>query len=177
MLAAVEGLLDGWPGTLLLVTHDRYLMERVTDHQFALIDGKLRHLPRGIDEYLELASAAAAGDEAAGGAGRRGQGAQTGGAGSTADAMARTTDPSGDAAGEKRLTGGEIRALRKTMASNERKIETLKGKLEATRAEMAAADPSDFVALGDFQKQLEDLQAQIDTLEEEWLEAAEALGE
>ena len=174
---AVEGLLDGWPGTLLLVTHDRYLMERVTDHQFALIDGKLRHLPRGIDEYLELASAAAAGDEAAGGAGRRGQGAQTGGAGSTADAMARTTDPSGDAAGEKRLTGGEIRALRKTMASNERKIETLKGKLEATRAEMAAADPSDFVALGDFQKQLEDLQAQIDTLEEEWLEAAEALGE
>ncbi len=177
MLAAVEGLLDGWPGTLLLVTHDRYLMERVTDHQFALIDGKLRHLPRGIDEYLELASAAAAGDEAAGGAGRRGQGAQTGGAGSTADAMARTTDPSGDAAGEKRLTGGEIRALRKTMASNERKIETLKGKIAATRDEMAAADPSDFVALGGFQSQLDDLQAQIDALEEEWLEAAEALGE
>ncbi len=177
MLAAVEGLLDGWPGTLLLVTHDRYLMERVTDHQFALIDGRLRHLPRGIDEYLELASAAAAGDEAAGGAGRRGQGAQTGGAGSTADAMARTTDPSGDAAGEKRLTGGEIRALRKTMASNERKIETLKGKIAATRDEMAAADPSDFVALGGFQSQLDDLQAQIDALEEEWLEAAEALGE
>ena len=177
MLAAVEGLLDGWPGTLLLVTHDRYLMERVTDHQFALIDGKLRHLPRGIDEYLELASAAAAGDEAAGGVGRRGQGAQTGGAGSTADAMARTTDPSGDAAGEKRLTGGEIRALRKTMASNERKIETLKGKIAATRDEMAAADPSDFVALGGFQSQLDDLQAQIDALEEEWLEAAEALGE
>ena len=45
MLAVVEDLLDGWPGTLLLVTHDRYLMERVTDHQFALVDGKLRHLP------------------------------------------------------------------------------------------------------------------------------------
>ena len=41
-------------GTLLLVTHDRYLMERVTDHQFALIDGKVRHLPRGVEEYLEL---------------------------------------------------------------------------------------------------------------------------
>ncbi|MEC4183918.1 ABC-F family ATP-binding cassette domain-containing protein, partial [Adlercreutzia sp. R21] len=54
MLAAVESLLDGWPGTLLLVTHDRYLMERVTDHQFALIDGKVRHLPGGVDEYLRL---------------------------------------------------------------------------------------------------------------------------
>ena len=167
MLAAVEGLLDGWPGTLLLVTHDRYLMERVTDHQFALIDGKLRHLPRGIDEYLELASAGTA----------RGADAKK-----PKESAARPqTSPSEDAAGPsadgKRLSGGEIRALRKTMASNERKIETLKGKLETTRAEMAAADPSDFVALGDFQKQLEDLQAQIDALEEEWLEAAEALGE
>ena len=167
MLAAVEGLLDGWPGTLLLVTHDRYLMERVTDHQFALIDGKLRHLPRGIDEYLELASAGAAGDadakKAKDGAARPQTPPSEGGAVPSAEG--------------KRLSGGEIRALRKTMASNERKIETLKGKLEATRSEMAAADPSDFVALGDFQKQLDDLQAQIDALEEEWLEAAEALGE
>ena len=54
MLASVEDLLDGWPGTLLLVTHDRYLMERVTDHQFALLDGKLRHLPGGVEEYLRL---------------------------------------------------------------------------------------------------------------------------
>lgn len=167
MLAAVEGLLDGWPGTLLLVTHDRYLMERVTDHQFALIDGKLRHLPRGIDEYLELASAGAAGDADA----RKAK-----------DGAARPQTPPSEggavpSAEGKRLSGGEIRVLRKTMASNERKIETLKGKLETTRSEMAAADPSDFVALGDFQKQLDDLQAQIDALEEEWLEAAEALGE
>ena len=54
MLAAVEDLLDGWPGTLLLVTHDRYLMERVTDDQYAIIDGHLRHLPGGIDEYLTI---------------------------------------------------------------------------------------------------------------------------
>ena len=53
MLAAIEELLDAWPGTLLLVTHDRFLMERVTDHQFALVDGHIRHLPRGVDEYLE----------------------------------------------------------------------------------------------------------------------------
>jgi ATPase subunit of ABC transporter with duplicated ATPase domains len=55
MLAAVEDLLDSWPGTLLVVTHDRYLMERVTDQQFALIGGRLRHLPGGVAEYLELA--------------------------------------------------------------------------------------------------------------------------
>lgn len=54
MLAAVEDLLDEWPGTLVLVTHDRYLMERVTDDQFALMDGVLRHLPGGVDEYLKL---------------------------------------------------------------------------------------------------------------------------
>jgi ABC transport system ATP-binding/permease protein len=54
MLAVVESLLDTWPGTLLLITHDRYLMERVTDDQFALFDGKIRHVPGGVDEYLRL---------------------------------------------------------------------------------------------------------------------------
>ena len=54
MLAVVESLLDTWPGTLLLITHDRYLMERVTDDQFALVDGKIRHVPGGVDEYLRL---------------------------------------------------------------------------------------------------------------------------
>ena len=58
MLAAIEELLDAWPGTLLLVTHDRFLMERVTDHQFALVDGHIRHLPRGVDEYLEMSARA-----------------------------------------------------------------------------------------------------------------------
>ena len=48
MLAVMEDLLDAWPGTLLLVTHDRYLMERVTDDQFALVDGKVVHLPGGV---------------------------------------------------------------------------------------------------------------------------------
>ncbi len=63
------------------------------------------------------------------------------------------------------------------MASNERKMETLRGKVNDARRRMAEADPADFVALGDFQKQIEELQTQIDALEEEWLEAAEALGE
>ena len=156
MLAAVEGLLDGWPGTLLLVTHDRYLMERVTDHQFALIDGKIRHLPRGVDEYLELAAQSEK---------------------PLLFAPPEKEPAKGSASEEKHLTGGEIRALRKTMTSNENKIKTLRGKIEQVRNEMDAADPSDFVALGTLQKQIEDLQSQIDALEEEWLEAAEKLGE
>ncbi len=57
MLAAIEDLLDSWPGSLLVVSHDRYLVERVTDHQFAILDGRLRHLPGGVDEYLRLRAA------------------------------------------------------------------------------------------------------------------------
>lgn len=82
-----------------------------------------------------------------------------------------------DNEGGERLSGGEIRTLRKLMQSNERKTETLNGKIEDVRAQMAAADPSDFTALGDFQAQINDLQAQVDALEEAWLEAAEKLGE
>ncbi|MCV7402868.1 ABC-F family ATP-binding cassette domain-containing protein [Mycobacterium fragae] len=56
MLAATEDLLDSWPGTLIVVSHDRYLLERVTDQQYAILDGRLRHLPGGIDKYLKLAA-------------------------------------------------------------------------------------------------------------------------
>ena len=67
-LAAVEDVLDGWPGTLVVVSHDRYLLERVTDHQMALLgDGKIRALPRGVDQYLELREGALAGSTITGG--------------------------------------------------------------------------------------------------------------
>ena len=56
MLTAMEDLLDSWPGTLIVVSHDRYLLERVTDQQYAVLDGRLRHLPGGVDEYLRLAA-------------------------------------------------------------------------------------------------------------------------
>ncbi len=64
MLALVEDLLDSWPGTLILVTHDRFLMERVTDQQWALIGGTLRHVPGGVDEYLRLTEGLSAGGSA-----------------------------------------------------------------------------------------------------------------
>jgi ATP-binding cassette subfamily F protein uup len=67
-LAAVEDVLDGWPGTLVVVSHDRYLLERATDHQMALLgDGKIRGLPGGVDQYLELRESALAGSTVAGG--------------------------------------------------------------------------------------------------------------
>jgi ATPase subunit of ABC transporter with duplicated ATPase domains len=59
MLTATEDLLDSWPGTLIVVSHDRYLLERITDQQYAIVHGRLRHLPGGIDEYLRLAAATA----------------------------------------------------------------------------------------------------------------------
>ena len=57
MLAVPEDLLDTWPGTLLMVSHDRFLMERVTDDQYALLNGRVRHCPGGVDEFLDLLDA------------------------------------------------------------------------------------------------------------------------
>ena len=162
MLAAIEELLDAWPGTLLLVTHDRFLMERVTDHQFALVDGHIRHLPRGVEEYLEMSARAPKPVAHA-------KAPQPAAAGESAKDAAAGDGP--------QLSGGEIRELKKRMRSCENKTNTLRGKIEQAQADMAAADPSDFEALGKFQQQINDFQAQIDELDEQWLEAAEALGE
>ena len=168
MLAQVEDLLDGWPGTLLLVTHDRYLMERVTDNQYALINGKIRHLPRGVDEYLELVGRTT--DE------RGGVVASSSG---KASASKQPSTSAGEqaAGGASKLSGGEIRAFRKSMASAERKMDTLRGKIEGIHQSMTEVDPSDYVKLGDMQKEIREIEAQIEALEEEWMEAAEALGE
>ena len=191
MLAAVESLLDGWPGTLLLVTHDRYLMERVTDHQFALIDGKVRHLPGGVDEYLKLAEEADR--EAAKGTGSgSGDGSGTRSGSGTVNrpgthpvggdlgrpSLATSSNPGNAAAScACALSGGEQRALRKLMTSNEKKIETLKGKIEKKQLEMAAADQSDYLVLTAMQEEIADFETQIEALELEWFEAAEKLGE
>lgn len=168
MLAQVEDLLDGWPGTLLLVTHDRYLMERVTDNQYALINGKIRHLPRGVDEYLELVGRTT--DE------RGGVVASSSGKASASKQTSTSVDEQATGAASK-LSGGEIRAFRKSMASAERKMDTLRGKIEGIHQAMTEVDPSDYVKLGDMQKEIKEIEAQIEALEEEWMEAAEALGE
>ncbi|WP_251197649.1 ABC-F family ATP-binding cassette domain-containing protein [Anaerotardibacter muris] len=174
MLVAMENMLDTWPGTLILVTHDRYMMERVTDHQFALIDGKLRHVPRGADEYLELleASHRNRGDRkfAAGGVDASEEGAdasETASSGGVAAGEGAPTKPT--------LSGGEQREVRKRANSLERRMQTLEGKIADAQTEQSEADPSDYVALGKIQSRITDLQSQLATLEEEWLELSDLL--
>src|SRR5699024_5335188 len=89
MVAAMEDLLDTWPGPLLVVSHDRYLLERITDTQYAVLDGTVRHVPGGVEQYLALRAAseeAAAGSASsratgAGSSGAAGSGSGAGGAG------------------------------------------------------------------------------------------------
>ena len=190
MLAAVEDLLDGWPGTLVLVTHDRYLMERVTDNQYAIIDGKIRHLPGGVDEYLQImaerdaahgARMGAAGGTRAGSAGgmRAGSagGTRAGAAGATSRATGDASAPlQGDAASGMPLSNNELRALKKTLASTERKMQTMEQRIADATARMHDADPTDYVALGTIQGEIDELQAQLEELELIWLETSERLG-
>lgn len=176
MLAAVESLLDGWPGTLLLVTHDRYLMERVTDHQFALLNGKLRHLPGGVDEYLQLVGSTGEGDWVSPLGNARSLGQPTLRCGTrfagTPEGTAEVEASSGQ-----RLSGGEQRTLRKLMTSNEGKIETLRGKVAAKQEELAQADPTDYQLLTAIQEEIADFEEAIEQLELEWFDAAERLGQ
>ena len=159
MLAVVESLLDTWPGTLLLITHDRYLMERVTDDQFALVDGKVRHVPGGVDEYLRLLAER-----------DRDQSERTA-------AQRSTTTPITPPAEHPTptLSRADEYRLKKELASTERKVDTLRKKAEATRAEMAETDPSDYVALLDVQARLRDIEQQISDLEDVWVELSDRL--
>lgn len=165
MLAVMEDLLDSWPGTLILVSHDRYLMERVTDDQYALIDGRIRHMPGGVDEFLRAI------DE-------RNEAAGSGGAKQAAGKLApcdATRDGSADT--QPALTGGEAYQARKTLASTERKIAALEEQTDRTQAAMHDIDPTDFVALGDKQAELQALRDQIAELEELWIDLSEKLGD
>ena len=161
MLAAVEDLLDGWPGTLVLVTHDRYLMERVTDDQYAIIDGKIRHLPGGVEEYVRIMEK------------RRADAAELPvpkqGKGSTEVSALQSEEPASH------LSNAELRALKKQLQSVERKMETANGRIAEAEARLQAADPTDYVALGEIQQGIDELHVQLDQLESEWLDITEAL--
>ena len=159
MLAAMEDLLDTWPGTLLVVSHDRYLMERVTDQQYAVIDGSFRHLPGGVDEYLAL-SAAGAGGSAAGSAQAR--------AASSAQASAEPDTPKG--------SGAELRAAQKESGAIERRLAKLATEQEKLSEQMSAHDASDYAGLAALGEQQQALQGEIDELEMRWLELSELLG-
>ncbi len=161
MLVAMENVLDTWPGTLILVSHDRYLMERVTDHQYALIDGRLRHVPRGVDEYLELLQASR----------QNGQTASRGGLGSAqTEAVLKRAQPASQTLRDTSLSGGQAHRARKQLASLERKMHTLDGKIEQAKQEQLTVDPTDYAELGAIQQTIQTLKQQKEALEEEWLE-------
>lgn len=160
MLASVEDLLDGWPGTLVLVTHDRYLMERVTDDQYALIGGRLRHLPGGVGEYLALA------DEE--------ESAMRERIGSHQPAHPASASPAAPAR-SKGLSNAEERALKKLVLSLDRKMSTARKKIDELQASMLEIDPTDFVELGEVQSRIDEVRAQLEEYELEWLEASEKL--
>ena len=165
MVAWLEDWLRRYKGGLVMVTHDRYLMERVTDDQFALIDGHLRHCPRGVDEYLELLD-----ERDAVRSGGRSFAEIAGQVSKEAPATATGADEA------PKYSNQELREMKKRLASINRKMGTVGDKVKAKEAEMAAADPTDFVRLGELQAELNDLKAKKEAMEDEWLELAEALG-
>ena len=145
MLTATEDLLDSWPGTLIVVSHDRYLLERITDQQYAILDGRLRHLPGGIPEYLRLAD--------------------------RPEPAAAQPKP---AVTEQR-SGAELRSIEKEIASVDRSLAKLADRISAKHDEMARHDQSDHVGLGKLTEELRELETQVAEQESRWIELSERL--
>jgi ABC transport system ATP-binding/permease protein len=146
MLAATEDLLDSWPGTLIVVSHDRYLLERVTDQQYAILDGRLRHLPGGVDDYLRLA--------------------QRAGAERAAPAVARPSQ-------SQEMSGAQLRATEKEIALIDRRLTRLAEQITAKHHELADHDQSDHVGITRLTEELRDLEADVAESERRWLELSE----
>lgn len=163
MLAAIEDLLDSWPGTLLVVSHDRYLIERVTDRQLAILDGHLRDLPRGVDQYLELRRASAD------------HGAADGGVPTAAVRTSGVETPASRAPRPAEITGADRRAAEKEVASIDRRLEKLQTQIAELHEKLARHDQSDYVGLGALGDELAALEASVVDLETRWLEVSESL--
>ena len=160
-LAAVEDILDSFPGTLVVVSHDRYLLERVTDHQVALLgDGRVRDLPGGVEQYLRL---------------RREAVASTRGA---TDSVGSATQAAGGAQVERSASNGAKRhESRKALARIERRMERSAQAVAAlhVRMEEVSANPSRVGELAELGRELVAAEAAHAELEEQWLEVAETL--
>ena len=179
MLAVMEDLLDTWPGTLIVVSHDRYLLERVTDQQFALIGGKVRHLPGGVQDYLDMTEAIKNGKDpfADEKAGKTDRGRKNGDAVS-ADSSTSAGD-SGDvadsAATAPKLTGKAYHEASRRVSAIERKLAKLEEQKADVESQMAAHDPSDYEGLNKLNEQLQAVTDESESLEMEWMELSEQL--
>ncbi|GAA4836572.1 ABC-F family ATP-binding cassette domain-containing protein [Luteimicrobium xylanilyticum] len=191
MLTAIEDLLDSWPGTLLVVSHDRYLLERVTDQQYAVLDGRFRHLPGGVDEYLRLRAAGAGSGAVAGSGGGGGDAAGSTNRTPRSSASSRQTQPrpggispTTPSAGASpslpvapsALAGAALHAARKELESVDRRLGKLAGQVDALHVRMAEHDQADYVWLGERTEELRGLEDEVATLEERWLELSELVG-
>jgi ATP-binding cassette subfamily F protein uup len=140
-LAELEDLLDGWPGTLVIVSHDRYLLERVCDTTVALLgDGSLAALPGGVEDYLAR--------RAAGGA-----------------QLVGRDDSEPDRRRERR---GDTRAARKELTRLERLVNTL-SKREAQLHTQLAAHATDYAKTAGLDAELRSAVAEREAAEEQWL--------
>ena len=155
MLTAMEDLLDSWPGTLIVVSHDRYLLERVTDQQYAILDGTLRHVPGGVDEYLRL---------------RKAQDQQT--ARNTSVTNAETTKEAGSTS---KLTGAERKTAQREVGSIERRLEKLSAVIEGLHHRLVEHDQGDYTGLQRYGEELQEAEDEVTELEERWLELSEQL--
>ena len=168
MLAVMEDLLDTWPGTLIVVSHDRYLLERVTDQQFALIDGKIRHLPGGVDEYLKIMEDYERANM------------QESKAGFESESEMKSESKEGieldsDQKSETKLSGKAYYDATRRVSAIERKLERLEEEKSEIEQKMASHDPSDFVGLQELNEKLQANQSESSALEEEWLTLSEQI--
>ena len=184
MLAVMEDLLDTWPGTLIVVSHDRYLLERVTDQQFALIGGKIRHLPGGVQDYLDMTEAIKNGkdpfaDEKSGKNCKTRKNGDAGDSATTAPSVggAASSPSTGDSSSfsTPKLTGKAFHEASKRVAAIERKLAKLEEQKADLEAQMAAHDPSDYEGLGKLNEQLQSVTDESESLEMEWMELSEQL--
>ncbi len=157
MLAAMEDLLDSFPGTLLVVSHDRYLIERVTDQQYAVTDGHFRHLPGGVEQYLELRKKQISAQDAA--------------------SAAPSGTPSGGTSkgGKPALGGAELRNAQKEIASIDRKVAKAQDKISVAHEKLAVHDQSDYEGLAALSAEVQRLEASVAENETRWLELSELL--
>lgn len=151
MLAALEDLLDSWPGTLIVVSHDRYFIERVTDQQYAIFDTHLRHLPGGVDEYLRLRTAQKNRTDAA-----------------------PPPSAGAQATGSVVLSGADRRTAEKELASIDRRLERLQADLDTLDVRLADSH-DDYTTLLALQERRTGVTTEVTQLEERWLELSEAL--
>ena len=153
-LTSLEDVLDGWAGTLVVVSHDRYLLERVTDRQFALLgDGRLRDLPGGVDEYLRLLAETPR---------------------YAVPAPSKRSEPAVFDVSSTGPSAAQARAARKDLARIERALSRLAEREERIHAEMAAK-ATDHQAVLALDESLRAITGERAGLEDEWLAAAEHL--